>query len=275
VRGNRVQLEQVVMNLALNARDAMPEGGTVTIATENVRVSGIFAQEQLRLEPGPYVLLTVSDTGHGMDALTQASIFEPFFTTKPPGSGTGLGLATVYAIVQHAGGAIYVYSEEDHGSVFKVYLPRVDVVGEAPVGVEPSAHPGNQLPSLGTILLVEDEPGVRAFAARVLEDAGYRVIEAGSGSEVMALVPESATPLTLLMTDVVMPGMSGRVLAERLRVLHPGLPVLFMSGYTDDIIVRAGVAADGASFIQKPFMPEQLLERVRRAIASSAHHPAR
>jgi two-component system cell cycle sensor histidine kinase/response regulator CckA len=148
-------------------------------------------------------------------------------------------------------------------------------VGEAPVGMEPSAHPGDQLPSLGTILLVEDEPGVRAFAARVLDDAGYRVIEAGSGSEAMALLPEVTTPLTLLISDVVMPGMNGRMLAERLRVIHPGLPVLYMSGYTDDMVLRAGVTTDAASFIQKPFMPEQLLERVRRAITSSSHHPAR
>jgi PAS domain S-box-containing protein len=274
VRGNRAQFEQVIMNLALNARDAMPEGGTLTVTTENVQVSGIFAQEQLRLEPGPYVMITVSDTGHGMDAITQASIFEPFFTTKPPGSGTGLGLATVYAIVQQTGGAIYVYSEPGHGSVFKVYFPRVDVTGEAPVGMEPSAHPASQLPSLGTILLVEDEPGVRAFAARVLDDAGYRVVEAGSGDEALSLLPSIATPLSLLMTDVVMPGMSGRALAERVRLVHAGLPVLYMSGYTDDIVVRTGVVTDGAGFIQKPFMPDQLLDRVRRVITSSAHHPA-
>ncbi|HEU4649108.1 MAG TPA: PAS domain S-box protein [Gemmatimonadales bacterium] len=274
VRGNRVQLEQVIMNLAINGRDAMPEGGTLTITTENVQVSGIFAQEQLHLEPGPYVMLAVSDTGHGMDAVTQASIFEPFFTTKPAGSGTGLGLATVYAIVQQAGGAIYVYSEPGSGSVFKVYLPRVDAPGEAPVGMEPSAHPGSQLPSRGSILLVEDEPGVRAFAARVLEDAGYRVFEAGSGDEAMALLPSITTPISLLLTDVVMPGLNGRVLAERLRTTNPDVRVLYMSGYTDDIVVRAGVVTDGVAFIQKPFTPDSLLERVRRMLSSPAHHSA-
>lgn len=274
VRGNRVQLEQVIMNLAINGRDAMSEGGTLTITTENVQVTGIFAQEQLHLEPGPYVMLSVSDTGHGMDAVTQASIFEPFFTTKPAGKGTGLGLATVYAIVQQSGGAIYVYSEPGYGSVFKVYLPRIDVPGEAPVGMEPSAHPGSQLPSLGTILLVEDEPGVRAFAARVLEDAGYRVFEAGSGDEAMALLPSITLPISLLLTDVVMPGLNGRVLAERIRATNPDLRVLYMSGYTDDIVVRAGVVAEGVAFIQKPFMPDNLVERVRRILSRPAHHSA-
>ncbi|HET8649595.1 MAG TPA: PAS domain S-box protein [Gemmatimonadales bacterium] len=260
VRVNRVQLEQVVMNLVLNARDAMPEGGDLTIATENAQASSAFSQEQLRLEPGEYVVISVSDTGVGMDAVTQASIFEPFFTTKPPGEGTGLGLATVYAIVQQAGGAIYVYSEPAHGSVFKVYLPRVDAVKPASdaagslVGASAPAGPRQ------TVLLVEDEPALRAFVGQVLESGGYEVIPTGNGDEALAAVVGRS--VSLLLTDVVMPGMSGRALAERLTALQPGVPVLFMSGYTDDMVLRTGVIAEGDAFIQKPFSPDQLLDRV-------------
>jgi two-component system cell cycle sensor histidine kinase/response regulator CckA len=275
VRGNRAQLEQIVMNLALNARDAMPGGGTLTIEAENVRVTGHFAQEQLRLTPGLYVVLSVSDTGAGMDAVTQASIFEPFFTTKAHGEGTGLGLATVYAIVQQTGGAIYVYSELGHGSVFKVYLPRVEAPAETEVGVGLTGDSTENLTGRGTILLAEDEPGVRAFTAQVLEEAGYRVIAAGSGEEALVLATTLTEPPALLLTDVVMPGISGRVLAERLRVLFPGLAVVYTSGYTDDMVVRAGVVAEGSAFLQKPFTPMGLLERVRRTLAPVRPHSAR
>jgi two-component system, cell cycle sensor histidine kinase and response regulator CckA len=267
VRGNRAQLEQVVMNLALNARDAMPEGGTLTIQLENVEVSGAWAHERLRIEPGAYVLVSVSDTGEGMDAVTQASIFEPFFTTKSPGQGTGLGLATVYSIVQQAGGAIYVYSEPGRGSNFKVYLPRVDAPAAVPAGRQPSAAPMTDPAGRLTILLVEDEPAVRAFSAQVLEDAGYRVLQAGNGEEALAITTGREEPIALLITDVVMPGINGRILAERLRALRPDLPVLYMSGYTDDMIVRTGVVAEGAAFLQKPFSPQGLLNRVRSALA--------
>jgi PAS domain S-box-containing protein len=273
VRGNRVQLEQVVMNLAANARDAMPDGGTLTIATENVMVNGNFPREQLRIEPGPYVMLSVADTGAGMDPVTQASIFEPFFTTKSPGQGTGLGLATVYGIVEQAGGAIYVYSEEGRGSVFKVYLPRVTTDAAAPLGMPPSGHPSNQLRTLGTVLLVEDEPGVRAFAAQVLEEAGYRVLQAGDGEAALALVTPDEGAIALLVTDVVMPGMNGRVIAERLRMLQPLVPVLYMSGYTDDVVIRTGVRTDGAGFLQKPFTPQMLLDRVHAVLAQARAVP--
>jgi PAS domain S-box-containing protein len=273
VRGNRVQLEQVVMNLAVNARDAMPDGGTLTITTENVMVNGNFPREQLRIEPGPYVMLSVADTGAGMDPVTQASIFEPFFTTKSPGEGTGLGLATVYGIVEQAGGAIYVYSEEGRGSVFKVYLPRVMSDVTAPLGMAPSSHQSNQLPTLGTVLLAEDEPGVRAFAAQVLEEAGYRVLQAGDGEAALALVTPSEGTIALLITDVVMPGMNGRVIAERLRMLQPRVPVLYMSGYTDDVVVRTGVSTDGAGFLQKPFTPQMLLDRVHAVLAQARAVP--
>jgi PAS domain S-box-containing protein len=274
IRANRAQLEQVIMNLVINARDAMPDGGTLTIQSENAEVAGRFSQEQLRLEPGPYVVLSVSDTGGGMDAVTQASIFEPFFTTKRPGEGTGLGLATVYAIVQQAGGAIYVYSEPGQGSVFKVYLPRVETPAEVPEAPEPRllVAPASVR---ATVLLVEDEPAVRSFTSRVLEDAGYRVLEAGSGEEALSLSAEFDEPIALLLTDVVMPGVNGRVLAERMRALHPGIAVVYTSGYTDDMVVRTGAVAEGSAFLQKPFTPQGLLDRVRRALAPALPHSGR
>jgi len=276
IRSNRAQLEQVLMNLALNARDAMPEGGTLTIQSENVLVNGHFLQEQIRLEPGPYIVLSVSDTGRGMDAVTQASIFEPFFTTKSPGKGTGLGLATVYAIVQEAGGAIYVYSEPDRGSVFKVYFPRflqnavplappTAVAAPGPVAA-PGVSPG--------ILLVEDEPAVRAFAATVLEGAGYRVWQSGSGEDALVVAGAIRGSLDLLVTDVVLPGINGRVLSERLREVMPGMRVLYMSGYTDDMVLRTGVVTHGAAFLQKPFTPQGLLDRVRAVLTGSGTSPS-
>jgi PAS domain S-box-containing protein len=269
LRANRAQLEQVLMNLVINARDAMPEGGVVQIETENLQVDRVFGRESLQVVPGSYVVLSVSDTGEGMDAATQANIFEPFFTTKERGKGTGLGLATVYAVVQQAGGGVHVYSEPGHGSLFKVYFPRV----EAPAAAAASAGRSpvvDRLPTRETILVAEDEPGVRAFAAQVLEDAGFRVVEAASGEEALELAAVSGQGVDLLLTDVVMPGINGRVLAERLKVLHPGIPVLFMSGYTDDMIVRTGVAANGAAFIQKPFAPHHLIDRIRTALAQTA-----
>ncbi len=274
VRGNQAQMEQVVMNLVLNARDAMRQGGILSLATQNVDVTDLFGREQLRLPPGPYVMLSVSDTGAGMDAVTQASIFEPFFTTKKAGEGTGLGLATVHAIVQQAGGAIYVYSEPGIGSTFKVYFPRVDVPLELP-GQFGAGQLAGHSPPAGAVLIVEDEPGVRSFAAQVLEQAGYRVLTAASGDEAMNLASEPAASIAVLLTDVVMPGMNGRVLSERVRALHPGLAVLYMSGYTDDMVGQTGVVTEGANFIQKPFTPEGLLARVRSALAPLVPHPVR
>ena len=268
VRSNEAQIEQVVMNLALNARDAMPDGGTLTIQTENVDVNGQFLAEQVRLQPGPYVVLSVSDDGEGMDAVTQASIFEPFFTTKGPGHGTGLGLSTVYAIVQEAGGAIYVYSERGRGSVFKVYLPRVAEAVPAP-SVPVGGEPIDAAATRGTILLVEDEPGVRAFSAEVLDGAGYRVLQAGNGEEAMAVARQSDVAVDLLLTDVVLPGINGRVLSERLASLQPAMKVLFMSGYTDDMVVRTGVVTRGMAFLQKPFTPQALLQRAQAVLTSS------
>jgi PAS domain S-box-containing protein len=263
IRGNRVQIEQVIMNLAVNARDAMPDGGALTIQTENISLGGLFVHERLRLEPGSYVVLSVRDTGQGMDAVTQAAIFEPFFTTKGPGHGTGLGLATVYAIVQQAGGAVYVYSEPKIGTVFKVYFPRVDDVATLAEPVPSPAAADTATPSGRTVLLVEDEPGVRSFGAQVLEEAGYRVLQAASGEEALELAAAARGPISLLLTDVVMTGINGRVLAERLRTLYPKVGVIYTSGYTDDIVLRAGVTAESIAFLHKPFTPQQLLERVR------------
>ncbi len=275
VRGNQAQLEQVVMNLVLNARDAMPQGGTLSLDARNVEVTDLIGREQLRLPPGHYVVVSVSDTGVGMDAVTQANIFEPFFTTKSPGEGTGLGLATVYAVVQQAGGAIYVYSEPGMGSTFKVYFPRVDVPLEAHGGRHQTGLPFAVPSGDDTVLVVEDEAGVRSFTGQVLAQAGYRVLQAANGEEAMAIAAVPGTRISVLLTDVVMPGINGRVLAERLRALHPGLAVLYMSGYTEDMVMRAGVVTDGSNFIQKPFTPESLLAKVRTALAPMAPHPVR
>ncbi len=273
VRGNRAQLEQVVMNLAANARDAMPDGGTLTIRVENALVNGRFAEEKLQLEPGSYVVLLVSDTGEGMDAVTQARVFEPFFSTKDPARGTGLGLATVYAIVEQAGGAIYLYSEVGRGTTFKVYLARVQTPPEAAGGPPPEGRSIDRSPMSGTVLLVEDEPGVRSFSAQVLEDMGYEVLTAGSGEEALDLALSLKRPIDVLVTDVVMPGMNGRVLAERLRAIEPGIAVLYMSRYADDMVLRAGVMTQGSAFLQKPFTPEDLTERLRAMVRAKEPSP--
>ena len=209
-------------------------------------------------------MLAVSDTGAGMDAVTQASIFEPFFTTKSPGEGTGLGLATVHAIVQQAGGGVYVYSEPGHGSVFKVYLPGASALAELEdtAGAEPAQGARGQ----GTILIAEDEPGVRAFADRVLAEAGYTVLAAASGEEALRLAAAYTGPIDLLLTDVVMSGINGRLTAERLSETRPRVAVIYMSGYTDDMVVRTGVVAAGSAFLQKPFTGDVLLQRVRSAL---------
>ena len=265
VHADRAQLEQVLVNLVVNARDAMPDGGTLTIETDNVDVTGAFAQEQLRLDPGAYVMLAVSDTGAGMDAVTQASIFEPFFTTKAPGEGTGLGLSTVHGIVQQAGGGVYAYSEVGHGSVFKVYLPQSTAVTDLIAEVS-GEHPTAAAAARGTVLLAEDEPGVRAFAARVLEEAGFTVLSAASGEEALRLASGHRGPIDLLLTDVVMSGINGRLVAERLMETRPRVAVIYMSGYTDDMVVRTGVVAAGSAFLQKPFTGDLLVQRVQAAI---------
>jgi PAS domain S-box-containing protein len=262
VKADAGQVEQVILNLAVNARDAMPQGGRITVATTSVRLTAEQIPLHADVEPGRYVALTVSDTGTGIDEKTRARIFEPFFTTKPQGKGTGLGLSTVYGIVQQSGGFIELESEMGQGSTFRILLPQVEDEVERTVRRAPVARvDGNE-----TVLLVEDELAVRVLVRRVLDRAGYRVFEASSGLDALALLETLETPIDLLLTDVVMPGMSGRELADQLCARFSTLRVLYMSGYTDEAIVHHGVLDAGVSFLEKPFTPDLLLRRVREAI---------
>jgi len=255
------QIEQVIMNLAVNARDAMPRGGGLVIETKAVEVDPSAGPTHSEMPPGPYVMIAVSDTGTGMDAETMARIYEPFFTTKERGQGTGLGLSTAYGIVKQSGGYIYAYSELGKGTTFKVYLP---VSKEQGASVGPD-KPGTAVPRGGneTILLVEDEPAVRRFTRRVLTAAGYRVLEARDLKHAMRVATGGGESFQLLVSDVVMPSGSGPELAARLRARDPDLRVLFMSGYTDEAVVRHGLGAMDGAFIEKPLVEEELLRRVR------------
>jgi len=250
------QVEQIVMNLAVNARDAMPRGGRLVVQTADVELDEAYGRRHA-VQPGPYVMLSVTDTGQGMDAATQARLFEPFFTTKEPGKGTGLGLSTVYGIVRQAGGNIFVYSEPGHGSCFKVYLPRVQEQGE------PRPRPRSDTQGSETVLLVEDEPLVRNLVSEVMRKSGYEVLEFGNGREALARARHHPGAIHLLVTDVVMPGMSGIELSRHLATTHPGMRILFLSGYTDDLVVRQGALQPGRAFLQKPFTPDVLLRAVR------------
>lgn len=263
VRVDPGQMEQVLLNLAVNAREAMPQGGTLTIETNNVFLDESAAQAHAEVAPGPYVLLAVSDTGIGMDAATVAQVFEPFFTTKD--SGTGLGLATVHGIVRQSGGYIWVYSEPGRGTTFKVFLPKAETSDE-PERAEARPAPPSELQS-GVVLVVEDSQGVRELAASVLQRAGYTVYSAVDGEEGLRLAQQLGTTLDLLVTDVVMPRIGGWELAERVLALSPRTRTLFVSGYTADAAVRMGIAASGSSFLEKPFTPSALLARVRERIA--------
>jgi signal transduction histidine kinase len=264
VKADPGQIEQVLLNLAVNARDAMPRGGRLTIETANIMLDENYARTHPEIQPGPFVMLAVTDTGCGMDAATLRRIFEPFFTTKGPGKGTGLGLATVYGIVKQSGGSIYVYSEVDRGTSFKVYLPRLeaDPIADLP----PIAAPVQQAGGQETLLIVEDDDAVRALTRTVLRDNSYNVIEAIDADTALNWVEEHNQPIHLLVTDVVMPGMSGRELAERLKEQRPEMKVLFMSGYTDDAVVRHGLLDAEIAFLQKPFTPNALARKVREVL---------
>ncbi len=259
VRVDVGQIEQVVVNLAINARDAMPDGGTLRIETSNVEVDENAARSTPGLAPGSCVRMTIADTGHGMDAGTRERIFEPFFTTKEDGRGTGLGLATVDRIVRQSAGHIGVRSEPGRGAAFEILLPAVAAPLEPTVVGEISRTPGGS----ETVLVVEDEPGIRALLAEILESGGYRVLAAGRGQDALDLLARSPGPVHLLLTDVVMPGMSGRDLADRLQPTRPGLKALFISGYTPEEVSRRGVVSSGSAFLQKPFSSEALLRKVR------------
>ena len=263
VKADPNQLEQVLMNLVVNARDAMPKGGKLTIETSNAYVGEEFVARQGSVRPGRYVVLAVSDSGCGMDAQTQARIFEPFFTTKEVGKGTGLGLSTVYGIVKQSEGSIWVYSEVGKGTTFKVYLPSVEgQVKEVAEGIENL----DLLRGDETVLLVEDEEVVRKMAAEILRETGYYVLEAEHPNEALILAAQYDGVIHLMLTDVVMPQMSGRDLAERLTPLRPDMKVLYMSGYTDDAIVHHGVLEEGTAFIAKPFSIDALARKVRETL---------
>jgi PAS domain S-box-containing protein len=263
IKADPGQIEQVIMNLVVNARDALPDGGRILIETSNVELDSAYTRDHTVVRPGPYVLLAVTDTGIGMTADTAAHIFEPFYTTKESGRGTGLGLSTVYGIVKQSGGYIWVYSELGKGTTFKVYLPRVKDTVEAPAVETPASttRKGHE-----TILLVEDEPDVRELTQMVLSERGYRVIEALTPEDAERLAGNNSAEIHLLLTDVVMPGMSGRELAKRLTGRYPNLRVLYMSGYTYNVIAQDGTLEEGISFLQKPFTPQVLTQKVRESL---------
>jgi len=257
------QIEQVIMNLAVNARDAMPQGGKLFIETSNVEIDANYARRHSPMMPGKYVMVAVSDTGCGMDLETQAHAFEPFFTTKEKGHGTGLGLATVYGIVKQSGGFIWVYSAPGHGSTFKIYLPFIE---EALPTAEPAEAPAELAKGSETVLVVEDERGVRSLVCEALASHGYKVLEAAGAASALEISERYTEPIHLLLTDVVMPQTGGKELAKGFSTLHPETKVLYMSGYTDDAIVRHGILEGGTSFLQKPFQPKALLLKIREVL---------
>jgi nitrogen-specific signal transduction histidine kinase len=258
------QIEQVILNLAVNARDAMLNGGKLTIETANIEFDENYARSHIGVTPGHYVMLSVSDTGVGIAREVKERIFEPFFTTKEKGKGTGLGLSTVFGIIQQSGGNIWVYSEPGLGTTFKIYLPRIEEDIEL---LKPSAVSTKPLQGSETILLVEDEEIVRKLACTILQKNGYKVLEAPNGEEALRIVQgKNGNPIHLLVTDVVMPGMSGRQLADRLERLRPEMKILYISGYTDNAIVHHGVLDKGMHYIQKPFTVEGLVQKVREVL---------
>lgn len=266
VMADSARLNQVLLNLAINARDAMPDGGRLVVETQNVELDASFQQQHPEVKPGPYAVLIVTDSGIGMDEKTKSRIFEPFFTTKDPGEGTGLGLSTTYGIVRQMGGWIWVYSEPGRGSTFKIYFPRTDIPAQA-LRMDQEATPELSASGTETILLVEDHEEVRKLSASVLRHHGYRVLEACSGSEALFLSEELPEPIDLLITDVIMPGMNGRELASRLQASRHPLRVLYTSGYGANVIVHQGILDVGVEYLAKPFSPLQLAKRVRQVLS--------
>jgi signal transduction histidine kinase/ActR/RegA family two-component response regulator len=264
VKADPCQVEQIIVNLVVNARDAMPRGGRVTIETANIALDDQNASKHVSMKPGKYVMLAVSDTGSGMDQETQARIFEPFFTTKEVGKGTGLGLSTVYGIVKQSGGNIWVYSEQGLGTVFKVYLPRIDDATASMIAKQ--SQETNAPRGTETILLVEDEEVVRGLTRKILMQVGYNVLDAKGGDEAIRVCHAHPGPIDLLLTDVVMPEISGKEVADRLLELRPSIRVLYMSGYTDEAIVQHGVLDANVKFIQKPFTWVGLTRKVREVL---------
>ena len=257
------QLEQVIMNLVVNAKDAMPRGGKLTIESSNVELDRDYAKQHLEVHPGPHIMLAVSDTGTGMNEEIQKRLFEPFFTTKAKGEGTGLGLATVYGIVQQSGGSIYVYSHLGVGTTFKVYWPRIQGAATAKRKPKTAKEPGG---GKETILITEDEESIRKLAARVLAEKGYRVLVAGDGDEALRIAKNHNGEIHLLLTDLILPGINGRQLATSIIHQHPGAKVLYMSGYTENIIAHHGMLEDGVALLEKPFTPNMLCRKVRDSL---------
>ncbi len=267
VKADPAQLEQVIMNLGVNARDAMPGGGRLTIETADAELDGAWARRHAGVTPGPHAMLAVRDTGDGMTKEVMSHLFEPFYTTKEQGKGTGLGLSTVYGIVRQSGGHVTAFSEPGRGSTFRVFLPRVDLelTTDRPQPAEGGKRKGTE-----TILVVEDEGPVRKLATRILTRSGYDVLEAGEVERAVTICDEHKGAIHLLLTDVVMPRMSGRQLADRILSKRPGMKVLYMSGYTEDEVVHHGVTELGAGFLQKPFAPDDLVRRVRSVLDAGA-----
>jgi two-component system, cell cycle sensor histidine kinase and response regulator CckA len=271
VKADQSQIEQVVMNLVVNARDALPQGGRLVIETKNVNLTPAYIIHHPGSKVGPYVMLSVTDNGTGMNLETLAHLFEPFFTTKDRGKGTGLGLATVYGVVKQSGGYIWVDSEPGKGSSFKVYLPQIDEPVSAPA---PAVLPAESFRGAETILLVEDADALRKLAHALLEQNGYHVLAAENGAEALKIVEQKCERINLLLTDVIMPGMTGRALADRLVALQTGLRVLYMSGYTDSAIADQGVLEPGTYLLHKPFTEETLIQKVREVLdAEAPDHP--
>jgi PAS domain S-box-containing protein len=264
IKADKGKIEQILLNLVVNARDAMPTGGKLTIETANVHLDETYVEEHADTQsPGCYVMLAVSDTGHGMDAETQQQIFEPFFTTKAQGEGTGLGLATVFGIVKQHDGNIQVYSESDSGTTFKIYLPQAEGKIQTP---ETAAAKSGSLQGTETILLVEDDKMARNLICETLTVRGYKVVEAQNPTDGLQQASETKETLHLLLTDVIMPGMNGRELYEKVTAVHPAIKVLYMSGYTDNVIVHHGMLDEGTNFLQKPFTIHDLTQKVRQVL---------